>query len=354
MKTYLHLTNGQRFEGASFGFEGESDGEVVFTTAMTGYPEGLTDPSFFGQILVFTYPMIGNYGVPKKSIRPDGIVENFESDRSWVRGVVVSDTCHTPSHFQSNHTFSDWLMHENVPGISGVDTRRLTQMIRDEGCMRGKISPEPSVSWEEVAMPHAVSAVSCEGPRVYKGKKGAPHILLVDCGVKHGILRALLRCGYTVTRIPWDTDPMTITDWDVLMVSNGPGDPKDCPQTITNIRKSLATGKPYFGVCLGHQLLGLAIGGDTYKLPYGHRGINQPCQDMDTKKAYVTSQNHGYAVDPKKLPKGFVPWFINCNDGTNEGIRHQTKPIRSVQFHPEGHPGPTDTSWLFDELGKLK
>jgi carbamoyl-phosphate synthase large subunit/carbamoyl-phosphate synthase small subunit len=353
-KTYLHLINGQRFDGTAFGFAGESDGEVVFTTAMTGYPEGLTDPSFFGQILVFTYPMIGNYGVPKKCHRDDGVCANFESEKIWVKGVVVSDVCHTPSHYSYAETFSDWLAHEHIPGIAGIDTRRLTQLIRDEGCMRGKISSRESVTWEDAIVPHAVSSVSCDAPIVYRGKKGSPHILLLDCGVKHGILRSLVDRGYTVTRVPWNTDPMTIQGWDILMVSNGPGDPKDCPETIANIKKTLAAGKPYFGVCLGHQLLGLAIGGDTYKLPYGHRGINQPVQDVDTKKAYVTSQNHGYAVNPETLPNGYVPWFINLNDGTNEGIRHATKCIRSVQFHPEGNPGPTDTDWLFDELKNAK
>ncbi len=348
MRTRLLLEDGERLEGESFGFQGETTGEVVFSTGMTGYVESLTDPSFAGQILVFTYPLIGNYGVPKPRMLAPHLVANMESEQIWVRGVVVGTETKTPSHFDAWKSFDAWLNMHHIPGISGVDTRRLTQTIREKGTLRGIISAtKKRFVWEEKPI-HWVSKTSIAKPLVYK-PKGRPikHIALIDCGVKHGILRSLLAEGYQVTRIPWNGDPMSIPNIDGVVGSNGPGDPKDCKETIANIRRVVSAGVPFLGICLGHQLLALAVGADTYKLPYGHRGLNQPCQDVITKKTYITSQNHGYAVKPDSIPSSFREWFNNLNDGTNEGLRAKNNKAWSVQFHPEGHPGPFDTKWLF-------
>ncbi len=350
MKTFLHLENGMRISGESFGWEGESQGEVVFSTGMTGYVQSLTDPSFAGQILTFTYPLIGNYGVPSPKELDTLLMENLESARIWVHGVIVGEACISPSHFQYEQTISDWLTEHRVPGIYGVDTRALTHIIRDEGCMRGILSPKESVRKELFVQDatHWVAETSVEKAITYKAKKShAKHVVLIDCGVKHGIVRELLTNGVTVTRIPWDADPLEVKNIDGVVCSNGPGDPKENAATVAHVRKVVDAGVPFLGICLGHQILSLALGADTYKLPYGHRGLNQPCQDLSTKKAYVTSQNHGYAVDRKSIPAGYEEWFINLNDQTNEGIRHKSKNIQSVQFHPEGQPGPDDTAWIF-------
>lgn len=349
---YLHLEDGTRFAGESFGHNGESSGEVVFSTGMTGYGQSLTDPSFAGQILTFTYPLIGNYGVPKPQKIAPSLMGNFESERIWTKGVVVSEYCQRPSHHASLETISTWLLLQKIPGISGIDTRALTIRLRTQGVMRGIISPHPTVSWKKPDIYNWVSQTSCRRIIDYPSVKSgtAKHIVLIDCGVKHGIIRALLGHGFRVTRIPWDKNPLDISHIDGVVCSNGPGDPKICLKTVENIQKVLAADIPFLGICLGHQLLALAIGADTYKLPFGHRGLNQPCQDRLTGKAYITSQNHGYAVDRNSIPKEFEEWFTNLNDQTNEGLRHKKKFIRSVQFHPEGNPGPFDSDWVFDYL----
>ena len=351
-RTYVHLEDGTRLEGEAFGFLGESSGEVVFSTGMTGYCQSLTDPSFAGQILTFTYPLIGNYGVPRMKKMAPFLMENFESERIWVNGIVVSEYCEKPSHYQSVLTISDWLLQEKIPAISGIDTRALTQKLREHGTMRGIISPKRSVVWQKAEATNWVAVASCKHVITYPSvqQADAKHIVLIDCGVKHGIIRALLRHGYRVTRIPWDNNPLEVAHVDGVVCSNGPGDPKDCGKAVENIRKVLAADIPYVGICLGHQLLALAVGADTYKLPYGHRGLNQPCQDMSTGKAYVTSQNHGYAVNRATIPDGYEEWFVNLNDQTNEGIRHTTENTHSVQFHPEGNPGPSDSDWLLERL----
>jgi carbamoyl-phosphate synthase small subunit len=353
-KAYLHLEDGEIIEGEGFGFDGPTCGEVVFSTGMTGYPQSLTDPSFASQILVFTYPLLGNYGVPAPQKLADHLMANFESERIWAQGVVVSSYLATPSHYQMNESLSDWLAHEKVPGIAHVDTRALTQKLREKGVMRGTISKEKEYHFDDSVLSHLVSNVSLPKHVIYKPKKSiGKRILLIDCGVKHGIIRELLTHGYEVMRIPWDEDPMKYaSNIDGVVCSNGPGDPKDCKQTIDNIRNVIKANIPFLGICLGHQLVSLAIGADTYKLPYGHRGLNQPCQDVLTGKAYITSQNHGYAVRENSIPKGYRQWFINLNDGTNEGLQNSDKKIWSTQFHPEGNPGPFDTNWVFSLLAK--
>lgn len=341
LSAYLYLEDGEILSGTSFGYRGESDGEVVFTTGMTGYNESVTDPSYAGQILVFTYPLIGNYGVPNPIKIKEHLLANFESEHVWVKGVVVST---------ASRSFDAWLRSQKVPGISGIDTRALTQKIREKGVLQGRMSiRKNSLFKSTLGQEHLVDQVSLHkiisyNPVVPNGL----HIALIDCGVKHGMVRELLRLGYRVTRVPWNVNPLVVTgNIDGIVCSNGPGDPKDCTITIKHIRSILQKNIPFLGVCLGHQLLALAIGADTYKLPYGHRGVNQPCQDVISHKAYVTSQNHGYAVKRGTLPKKYGEWFVNLNDATIEGIRHQTKNIQSVQFHPEGCPGPFDTRGIY-------
>lgn len=353
-KTYLLLEDGETIEGESFGFDGDTSGEVVFTTGMTGYPQSLTDPSYAGQILVFTYPLLGNYGVPRIAFQDHHLVANLESERIWVQGVVVSSDIHTPSHADSSQTLSSWLASQRVAGIAHIDTRALTQKIREKGSMRGVISKTKTFYRDDRVLTNVVAKASLNTLVAYKPKTPiGQKIILIDCGVKHGILRELLGNGYEVLRIPWDEDPIPhLSDAAGVVCSNGPGDPKDCEITIRHIRSILDKGTPFLGVCLGHQLAALAIGADTYKLPYGHRGLNQPCQDIHSGKAYVTSQNHGYAVRASTIPKGFCEWFVNLNDQTNEGLRHMEKPIWSTQFHPEGCPGPFDTKWIFSLFKK--
>ncbi len=353
MKSYLILEDDTRLEGDAFGFAGESSGEVVFSTGMTGYPQSLTDPSFAGQILTFTYPLIGNYGIETPRTLGEHLMENFESERIWATGVVVGEWAKDPSHFSMAKNFSQWLDEQHIPGICGIDTRSLTLTLREHGVMNGMITNKKNVHYSPAKSIHWVERTSVKEVLRYKGKglpagKAGKRIVLIDCGVKHGILRELIGRGYEVMRIPWDANPMDIKGIDAVVCSNGPGDPKDCGKTVENIKKVLAADIPFLGICLGHQLLSLAIGADTYKLSYGHRGLNQPVKNVHTGKCFVTSQNHGYAVDSKTIPKDFEVWFTNLNDGTNEGIRHTTKAIRSTQFHPEGNPGPFDTVGVFD------
>ena len=352
--TYLHLEDGEVIEGVGFGYDGTSEGEVVFSTGMTGYPQSLTDPSFAGQILVFTYPLIGNYGIPKPLYQDVHLMANLESEKVWTKGVVVSSRLDTPSHFQLHASLSNWLLEHKVPGIAHVDTRSLTQKIREKGCMRGVITHEKTYTFGPPKIEHVVSQVSCTDvlhhvPKNPTGKK----ILVIDCGVKHGILRALLAEGYELIRIPWNESPSPYLKMvSGVFCSNGPGDPKDCEVTIKHIKTVIDAGLPFIGVCLGHQLVALATGADTYKLPYGHRGLNQPVMDMLTQKAYVTSQNHGYAVKKETLQKGYAEWFLNLNDQTNEGLYSKEHNVWSTQFHPEGNPGPFDTKWIFSLFKK--
>lgn len=352
----LVLEDGSRFAGQGFGACAPVAGEVVFNTGMTGYVEALTDPSYRGQILVLTYPLAGNYGVPCS--RASGSLDRpYESDRVQVQGLVVQNYVADYSHHAAVRSLGDWLAAEQVPAISGIDTRTLTRKLREHGTMRGWIFPA-DLSLERarataacVEMQHEVfKAVAPAAPIRYPG--GQHQVLLIDVGAKDNIVRSLLARGVGVLRAPWHGDLQALAlECDGIMIGNGPGDPKDLGSLVATLRALLDSyHKPVFGICLGHQLLGLAAGADTFKLPYGHRGLNQPVQDLVTRKCYITSQNHGYAVKENSLPAGWEPWFVNVNDGTNEGIRALNRPFFSVQFHPEAQPGPRDTAYLFDEF----
>ena len=355
-KASLILEDGTVFEGFSFGAAALVGGEVVFNTAMTGYPESLTDPSYCGQILVMTSPMVGNYGVPPMDVSEGGLPKYFESDRIWAGGLVVSDYTPGYSHWNAAMSLGEWLERSGVPAICSVDTREITKIIRERGVMQGRIVVEGSTESESEPEPepekspeHPVAKVSCSEPITYNGGGTGPKIVLIDCGCKYNIIRCLTARGAIVVRVPWDYD-FTRLDYDGLMLGNGPGDPTACAATVEHVKKAMEAGKPIFGICLGHQLLSLAAGAKTYKLKYGHRSHNQPVLREGTDHAFITSQNHGYAVDPATLPPGWEPTFTNLNDGTNEGMRHTSKPFFSVQFHPEASSGPVDTEYLFDEF----
>ncbi len=335
----LILEDGTVFEGTSFGYLGSTAGEVVFCTGMVGYPEALTDASFAGQILTMTYPIIGNYGVPEQSL--------WEDDRIRVSGLIVSNYIDTPSHVQSRMNLGTWLQQEKIPALEIKDTRLLTQHIRTHGAMLGKIVIEEDIPFYDPNFDNLVEQVSTR--QVKQEGSGDTTIALIDVGAKHNIARSLLKRNVRVITVPWDWDlfsPTNRFDFDGILISNGPGNPKMAEKTVQTIRTALERQIPTMGICLGHQLLALAAGGDTYKLKFGHRSQNQPCLLHGTKRCYITTQNHGFAVG--KLPPDFSPWFTNANDGSNEGMRHEQLPFFSVQFHPEAAPGPMDTEWLFD------
>lgn len=346
----LKLENGAEFRGFSFGYDGPADGEVVFSTAMVGYPESLTDPSYSGQILCVTYPLIGNYGVPQEGADELGISKNFESEQIWVRGVVISDYSFDYSHWDAVKSLDEWLKEQKIPGIFGIDTRAVTQLLREKGSMLGMIVPdgvEKDFPIDDPNLANQIAIVSCKD--VIEYGSGSKTVAMVDCGVKHNILRCFMERGVKVVRVPWDYD-FNKLDYDGLFISNGPGNPQFCNVTVANLRKAMEGDKPIFGICMGNQLLARAGGANTYKLKYGHRSHNQPVRMVGTNRCFITSQNHGFAVDDKTLGADWEPWFVNMNDGTNEGIRHKTKPFCSVQFHPEASSGPTDTNFLFDEF----
>jgi len=347
----LALEDGTRVEGFSFGAESSAAGEVVFNTALTGYPESLTDPSYRGQILVLTYPLVGNYGVPDSPRDENGLLKYFESDRIHISGLVISDYSFKYSHWNAKKSLSDWLKEHNIPGIYGVDTRALTRRIRENGAMPGKIiNGGADLPFLDPNKTNLAAEVSIKERLVYG--KGPYKVLLVDCGVKNNIIRCLLEAGTTVIRVPWNWD-LSKEKYDGLFISNGPGDPAMCGETIRQLEGALKKDTPIFGICLGNQLLALASGAKTYKLKYGHRSHNQPVLRAGTQRAYITSQNHGFAVDEKTLGADWEPLFTNLNDGTNEGLRHKAKPFFSAQFHPEAAGGPSDTKFLFDEFLSL-
>ena len=356
-KVVLVLENGMTFDGYSFGYESSAAGEVVFNTAMVGYPESLTDPSYSGQILTVTYPLVGNYGVPEDNII-NGLSQFYESEKIQVSGLIISEYSHEYSHWNARKSLGDWLKEHKVPGIYGVDTRALTKLIREKGSMQGRIEVQgegyrvkgtgegsPCTFYLSPCTENLVARVSCK--TVLRYGNGSKTIVLVDCGVKHNIVRCLLKRDVTIIRVPWDYDFNTL-EYDGLFISNGPGDPGHCGITVDHIRKAMETGKPIFGICMGNQLLAKAGGASTFKLKYGHRSHNQPVKMAGSDKCFITSQNHGYAVDTDTLGEEWEVLFTNMNDGTNEGVRHKTMPWFSAQFHPEAASGPTDTEFLFD------
>ena len=380
----LILDDGSRFHGKSFGYEKPVAGEVVFNTAMTGYPESLTDPSYAGQLMTLTYPLVGNYGVPPFTVEPNGLATFMESERIHAEAIIVSDYSEDFSHWNAVESLADWLKREQVPGITGIDTRELTKVLREHGVMMGRIvfdDVENEIDNSQLTIDNYedvnyVDRVSCKEIIVYTGKESPLHfpittptaqlncqlstvncqlkrVVLLDCGVKSNILRCLLKRDVEVIRVPWDYDYNEL-EFDGLFISNGPGDPDTCDAAVQNIRRAMKNEKlPIFGICMGNQLLSKAGGAKIYKLKYGHRSHNQPVRMVGTERCFITSQNHGYAVDNTTLTEYWEPLFINMNDGSNEGIRHKRNPWFSAQFHPEAASGPTDTEFLFDEFVKL-
>lgn len=339
MQGKLTLSDGTNLEGKSFGYEKGVAGEVVFATGMTGYPQAFTDPSFAGQILVMTYPLVGNYGVPDRKF--------WESDRLQISGLIVSDYIDTPSHYENKMTLSQWLKKEKIPGLVIKDTRFMTQYLREKGTMLGRIEFGKPVTSFDPNKINIVANVSTKS--ITREGQGKKTVVIIDCGAKRNIARCFLKRGVKVITVPWDFDPFAKNvdfKFDALFISNGPGDPKKAVKTISTIKKSLENKIPTLGICLGNQLLALAAGGDTYKLKYGHRSQNQPCLFKNSARCYITTQNHGFAVG--EVPTGFNPWFVNANDNSIEGIIHNRLPFMSVQFHPEATPGPKDTEWIFD------
>jgi carbamoyl-phosphate synthase small subunit len=334
----LVLEDGSELGGRLHGFPASVAGEVVFNTGMVGYTESLTDPSYRGQILCLTYPLVGNYGVPP----------HFESGRIQAAALVVSELAYEYSHALARKSLPQWLHEQAIPCLAGVDTRALTKRLRSRGCMLGKlVAGDQDVPLEDPNTRNLVAETSIKRKEIYAGGKRT--VLLVDTGAKGSIVEELRKRGLTVIRVPWDHDFLE-EDFDALFLSNGPGDPGACAATIRNVARAMQTNRPIMGICLGHQLLALAAGASTYKLKFGHRGHNQPCREEGSGRCFITSQNHGFAVDAATLPAGWEPWFTNANDGSNEGMRHRSRPFLSVQFHPEAAPGPVDCAPLFDQF----
>lgn len=348
----LVLEDGTKFKGKSFGYDAPVAGEVVFNTAMMGYPESLTDPSYAGQLMTLTYPLVGNYGVPRFSKEENGLPTFMESDRIYASAIIVSDYSEQYSHWNACESLADWLKREKVPGVTGIDTRQLTKVLREHGVMMGRLefseNPENS-EFSDYGSINWVDRVSCK--EILRYNEGAgKKVVLVDCGVKANIIRCLINRGVEVIRMPWNYD-YTQMEFDGLFLANGPGDPDRCEDAVNIIRKQMSQSrKPICGICMGNQLLAKAGGAQIYKLKYGHRSHNQPVREVGTNRCYVTSQNHGYAVDAATLGKEWRELFVNMNDGSNEGIRHQTNPWFSSQFHPEACSGPIDTEFMFDRF----
>ena len=352
-KVTLQLSDGTEFHGKSFGYEQPVAGEVVFNTAMMGYPESLTDPSYAGQLLTMTFPLVGNYGVPPFTFdKQTGLPDFMESDRIYAYALIVSDYSEQYSHWNAVESLGEWLQREKVPGITGIDTRELTKVLREHGVMMGKIlfddepNNVPEADYEGVNFVDRVSVKEIVRYNEGAGRK----VVLVDCGVKANIIRELIQRGVEVVRVPWNYD-YTDMEFDGLFLANGPGDPDMCSEAVEIIRKQMSRSrKPICGICMGNQLLSKAAGATIYKLKYGHRGHNQPVRMVGTEKCFITSQNHGYAVDARTLDKDWEELFVNMNDASNEGIRHKENPWFSSQFHPEACSGPVDTEFMFDKF----
>lgn len=352
-KVTLQLSDGTEFHGKSFGYEQPVAGEVVFNTAMMGYPESLTDPSYAGQLLTMTFPLVGNYGVPPFTFdKQTGLPDFMEGDRIYASALIVSDYSEQYSHWNAVESLGEWLQREKVPGITGIDTRELTKVLREHGVMMGKIlfddepNNVPEADYEGVNFVDRVSVKEIVRYNEGAGRK----VVLVDCGVKANIIRELIQRGVEVVRVPWNYD-YTDMEFDGLFLANGPGDPDMCSEAVEIIRKQMSRSrKPICGICMGNQLLSKAAGATIYKLKYGHRGHNQPVRMVGTQKCFITSQNHGYAVDARTLDKDWEELFVNMNDASNEGIRHKENPWFSSQFHPEACSGPVDTEFMFDKF----
>jgi carbamoyl-phosphate synthase small subunit len=363
----LLLEDGSIFSGFGFGAARQVSGEVVFSTSMVGYPEALTDASYNGQILTLTYPLVGNYGVPPGDSEK-GLLKYFESDSIKVKALIIHELCKGPSHWQSRESLDEWLTEEGVPGIWGIDTRKLVKKLRLRGVMRGLLEvceegDEPDLEKlrrqvKSVQDPNSrdlVGEVTIKEP-VFHGVGAYKRIAVIDCGVKYGILRSLLEREVEVVRVPYDFSSNEILEYKPhgVVISNGPGDPKKCVKTARCVRELVEESVPVLGICLGTQLLTLGMGGDTFKLKYGHRSQNQPALDLETGRCYITTQNHGYAVDPDSVKDTDLSvWFINANDKTVEAVRHRSNRAFGVQWHPEAEPGPLDTEFLFDDFLKL-
>ena len=346
----LVLQDGTKFHGKSFGYDAPVAGEVVFNTAMMGYPESLTDPSYAGQLVTLTFPLVGNYGVPPFTFGAEGLPTFMESDHIHASAIIVSDYSEQYSHWNANESLAEWLKREQVPGITGIDTRELTKVLREHGVMMGQIIFDddptniPQAQYEGV---NFVDHVSCK--EIIRYNEGAgKRVVLVDCGVKANIIRNLIERGLEVVRVPWNYD-YTEMEFDGLFLGNGPGDPDLCQDAVNILRQQMSKSrKPICGICMGNQLMAKAGGANIYKLKYGHRSHNQPVRMVGTDKCYITSQNHGYAVDASTLDKDWSELFVNMSDGSNEGVRHNTNPWFTSQFHPEACSGPVDTLFMFD------
>lgn len=368
----LLLEDGSTFFGKAFGSEKDSIGEVVFNTGMVGYCESMTDPSYAGQILCFTYPLLGNYGVPDyKDLDGFGLPRSFESNSIKVKGIVVQEACERPSHWASRRSLSQWMEAEGIPGIEGVDTRALVTRLRESGVMMGVLANGDAAEDREKLSGMLQKASKYSSTNFVKGvsvTKPLAHgdsernVVLIDCGTKLGIVRNLLSRGFRVVRVPYDAKYSDVMKHDPegVVISNGPGDPQICVETAATVGALVESEVPVLGICFGEQIVGMSQGATTFKLKYGHRGQNKPCVEVATKRGYVTSQNHGYSIEHKSLQKTELrPWFVNADDKTIEGVMHKSKPCMAVQFHPEATPGPYDTNFVFDRFveatnGKLK
>ncbi|KAJ1744060.1 Multifunctional pyrimidine synthesis protein CAD [Coemansia sp. RSA 989] len=357
LTAHLQLRTGETFTGGSFGASSSAIGETVFTTSLVGYPESMTDPSYLGQILVFTQPLIGNYGVPRRSRDQYGLLKHFESEKIQCKGIVVSDYATKYSHWNAVESLSEWCEREGIPAITGVDTRALVHILRGQGSTLGSLSvgAQPlkadKIEWSDPNQNNLVAEASTDAVRVFN-PDGDVHVALIDCGVKYNIIRSLCDQGARVSLVPWNHNlAANLSSYDGIFISNGPGSPSHCHETISQLQQAFSSyQRPIFGICMGNQLMGMAAGLNAYKLRFGNRGHNQPAVDLTNGKCVITSQNHGYALDDSQMPKGWSRYYVNANDGSNEGIRHLEKPFRSVQFHPEAKGGPLDTAYLFAEF----